>query len=673
VPDAIDASGHIDSVLPAEVRFTGLALVAGLDAAVEAADDSPETVVTCRNVYCHGASLEGGSRIEPAWNDGSPAQFVACGACHGIGPATLRSGGPHPDGDNCATCHGEVVDDQGRIKDPGLHIDGRVQVSGTGTCNSCHGNAENDAPPVDLAGRSDTSLVSVGAHQNHLTGASGAFAPVACADCHATYTKVDDDGHADGTVQVPFGQAARRKGASPTWDRGSGTCANTYCHGATLPGGSNTSPAWTVVDGTQIACGTCHGNPPPAPHPSGTNCSTCHDTAGADGSIAIPAQHGDGILQVKGLGCNSCHGSETNSAPPVDTTGSSDTTRVSVGAHQAHLTASTGIAAAVECSQCHVVPPDGDMDHVDGAAPVTFGDLSKTGDLDPAWDRTAATCTNTWCHGAGLAGGFATAPKWTQVDGAQSRCGACHGNPPPAPHPPRPDCRTCHETAGDNGTIAQPDKHIDGIVQVGIMACNSCHGSVDNNAPPLDTAGRSATSLVSVGAHQAHLNAPSGIGKALECSQCHVIPADDDMTHSDGAVQLEFGAFSRTGGLEPSWDRANATCTNTYCHGASLAGGQHQAPEWNVVDGTQRACNSCHGRPPATGRHPGFFEDHNGFAGNCTMCHQGVTNTTGTAIANLDEHLNGTVFVGLALSGTWDPVAKTCDVACHGGAGALPW
>ena len=44
---------------------------------------------------------------------------------------------------------------------------------------------------------------------------------------------------------VTFGDLATTAGATPTWDRPSATCSSVYCHGATLPGGTNTRPTWT--------------------------------------------------------------------------------------------------------------------------------------------------------------------------------------------------------------------------------------------------------------------------------------------------------------------------------------------------------------------------------------------------------------------------------------------
>ncbi|MFW5741323.1 MAG: CxxxxCH/CxxCH domain c-type cytochrome, partial [Myxococcota bacterium] len=54
-----------------------------------------------------------------------------------------------------------------------------------------------------------------------------------------------------------------------------------YCHGgwseASNPSGGNvTAPIWTQVDGSQVSCASCHGFPPPAPHPASSECASCH-------------------------------------------------------------------------------------------------------------------------------------------------------------------------------------------------------------------------------------------------------------------------------------------------------------------------------------------------------------------------------------------------------------
>jgi predicted CxxxxCH...CXXCH cytochrome family protein len=83
-----------------------------------------------------------------------------------------------------------------------------------------------------------------------------------------------------------------------------GSCRNTACHGGSFPvrghdsGGTLTTPNWTVVDGTQAACGTCHGLPPPRPHPYySEDCGRCHENMSPDGKTFLrPELHVDGVV-----------------------------------------------------------------------------------------------------------------------------------------------------------------------------------------------------------------------------------------------------------------------------------------------------------------------------------------------------------------------------------------
>jgi predicted CxxxxCH...CXXCH cytochrome family protein len=60
----------------------------------------------------------------------------------------------------------------------------------------------------------------------------------------------------------------------------------------------STAPSWTSVDGSEAACGSCHGLPPPRPHPyveQSPNCSGCHqDLAPDNRSFVRPDLHIDG-------------------------------------------------------------------------------------------------------------------------------------------------------------------------------------------------------------------------------------------------------------------------------------------------------------------------------------------------------------------------------------------
>ena len=165
--------------------------------------------------------------------------------------------------------------------------------------------------------------------------------------------------------------------------------------------------------------------------------------------------------------CSTCHGSKVNAAPPKAVNGSWSTTDLGVGAHQAHLVAGQ-VAAPVACNECHQVPTEL-LDHPDPLsrpASVIFGTKANRNGAAPVWSRGSASCTDTYCHGGTLSGAEnRPVPIWTNLDGSQLRCRACHGYPPGAGHPTSNACYTCHgNVVNPNGTIRDLTRHIDGNV-----------------------------------------------------------------------------------------------------------------------------------------------------------------------------------------------------------------
>lgn len=550
-------------------------------------------------------------------------------------------------------------------------------------CYRCHGTVTNGnpAPPPVLWNKN----APPDAHQSHLRN-NDWHQTIPCDTCHLVPTELGSKGHFDGErpedagvlrAELTFAGTALLDGAAPALD--AGKCAGTYCHGTTLTmgGGAHTIPEWTVVDGSQAACGTCHALPPSAPHVQRSECSLCHgDVIDADRHFVNPELHIDGHVEVGTMACDACHGSDGNPAPPADTRGNSDTTFRGVGAHRQHL-ATSDWHNPVTCSDCHLVPAAlGDAGHVDSPLPAElgWGALAQTNGAAPAFD--GVRCDNTYCHGATLAGGGgdSTAPAWTQVDGTQAMCTSCHGNPPPDPHVQRDDCATCHGAVIDiDDHFIAPAKHIDGVVDVsGTFACNTCHGkrSEDPNipqfwAPPDDASGRSSPSYRGVGAHQSHLKS-SAWHKQVTCDECHVVPATLDAAgHADSArpAELTFGDLAKNGGADPQFD--GVQCKNAYCHGAGFAagGGRATEPVWTEVGGTeQQQCGTCHGLPPL-GEHPAL-----GDPTSCNPCHF----FAGLTPDNPATHING-VLDGNFPCGSCHPVAPATGAhALHYGDHSAP-
>jgi predicted CxxxxCH...CXXCH cytochrome family protein len=327
--------------------------------------------------------------------------FSLCQGCHGEDFAGGKSGV------SCVRCH----------------------AKGPTDCTTCHGEAGRE--------------VTTGAHQVHLGK------QLDCAECHVKPARWDAPGHILGSppVNVTFGALAAtatpgRQGP-PTWD--GATCSNIYCHGdASSGGGTVTRPRWD--DPTPAGCSTrCHGQPPPS-H-ARTDCATCHPTG---------APHIDGVVQVgRTSGCDGCHGSAQNPAPPTDLSGNTFTTAIGVGAHQVHLSGG-GLRGPVACATCHVVPQTITAPGHLHAGPANV-------DASLGWDRSTQTCGTAWCHRS-------STPVWTTQGTAA--CGTCHGVPPAdANHDAGmtlATCVTCHAATMDaTGNIVITNgssHHIDGVI-----------------------------------------------------------------------------------------------------------------------------------------------------------------------------------------------------------------
>lgn len=105
VPQSWTDPGHFDGP-PAEISFSGLAQWHDTHPVWNAEEES------CSNTYCH---VDG----TPDWED----EELECNSCHNIPP-----GGLHPDVtiNECYECHGLVIDENGDIINPLLHLDGTI-------------------------------------------------------------------------------------------------------------------------------------------------------------------------------------------------------------------------------------------------------------------------------------------------------------------------------------------------------------------------------------------------------------------------------------------------------------------------------------------------------------------------------------------------------------------
>jgi predicted CxxxxCH...CXXCH cytochrome family protein len=382
-------------------------------------------------------------------------------------------------------------------------------------CSSCHGSQKNNAPPKSVDGSARVSDIGVGAHQAHLVGGKVAQ-PILCSECHVVpfdmTTHPDPNG---GSAKVVFAGRATLLGAQPVWDRTTLRCSGSYCHGGTLSGAeSRDPPEWTTVDGSNLDCGACHGNPPGGTHPQQTNCEACHVDVGPGGVITdlnlhingvIESGHPDGYADGTVHGpdakqgksdCRTCHGAElegvddkpscdschpagwrtnctfchggtdsTNGAPPVDLLGNTETSFLGVGAHTEHLSRTTH--PAYPCTTCHigitdVLTPGHMFDSTPGRAEVVLSGLSPQGQY------TAPICNNIYCHGNGRANGAVA----SFIPAAPLTCDSCHPTGGLGGHHSTHNgfsCIICHSAvAEDKETIANPDLHVNGKKDVSL-------------------------------------------------------------------------------------------------------------------------------------------------------------------------------------------------------------
>ncbi len=363
-------------------------------------------------------------------------------------------------------------------------------------------------------------------------------------------------------------------------------------------------------------------------------------------------------------GCASgCHGGDNSNAPPASLSGATDTTDIGVGAHQKHLDPASAWHRSITCADCHSVPADvgspGHMDDADRKAEITFGAIAGTGGR---WNGTSCVVA---CHGDSTTGGTAIEPIWTLVDGTQSKCGSCHGAPPPAPHPSDTNCASCHPTMEEGSMVFRDaSSHINGVVDLiggggpSGGSCTSCHGST-NAAPPKDLDGNTARTAAGVGAHQIHL-APSTWHRAVTCSNCHAVPTSVDAPgHRDGdnIAEVPFDVLNPAGVYSP----ATMSCTTLYCHGNGRA--NTGTISWLATG--PLTCGRCH---PTNGTGmSGQHERHTDRGMRCNVCHSNVVDANmGIIGANL--HVNGVHEVKLT-TGAYNPATRGCSGLagnCHG-------
>ena len=538
----------------------------------------------------------------------------ACRQCHG----PQYTGGTS--GVSCRTCHASYPHSDSWLTTSSPLYHGKYLEAknfNATECKACHGNQLNG-------------------------GTSG----VSCGKCHTSYPH--PVGWVDSTSVLFHGTYLGSKSYN--------TAECQQCHGQQYDGGTS-----------GVSCKTCHST---FPHPQGWNTSSdplfhgVYLKSNSYTTTACQPCHGTNYDGGRtGVSCRTCHATFPHTAGWV-TTSATDFHGVYLKSNgynlsecqNCHGAQYTGGTSGVSCFTCHSSFP-----HVQGW--TTESSASFHGKYLEAKSYVATECQA--CHG-------------TQYDGGTSgfSCKTCHAS---FPHPSGwvgsgssshiafiksvnfdlSSCRVCH--GQDYGTVKVDNSCLTCHTQTGgPEACNTCHGSATNPAPPVDLDGNSATTYRGVGAHQAHL-VTGTLGAHVQCAECHTVPATLDAPGhlgSDIRAEVVFNDTlarlpSRDGELvpNPSYDYASFTCSNTYCHGNwvlrkatslsqfeytdSIMVGANASVVW-TGGSTEAQCGSCHGLPP-TGHAAATLA-------TCQNCHLGVVDGTG-AIIDPTKHINGVINV----------------------------
>jgi predicted CxxxxCH...CXXCH cytochrome family protein len=225
-------------------------------------------------------------------------------------------------------------------------------------------------------------------------------------------------------------------------------------------------------------------------------------------------------------------------------------------------------------------------------------------------------------------------------------------------------CQSCHaaDYSGGTANVGCLTCHTNSS---GPEACNTCHGNfADSNftAPPNDLEDNSDKSFKGVGAHYAHVYNNS-TSTNVGCFECHKLTDNGKFVHahiSPPPAKMEFGDFTNPDSSYDvaTYDFGNATCSNTYCHGAfkfakstsdnkwgyadDFIVGNNYTPTWNSTTDLDAECGTCHGKTDANGilitpQPTGHFGNY--LITDCAQCHNTVVDANGKII-DKQKHIN---------------------------------
>ncbi|MBT1070982.1 CxxxxCH/CxxCH domain c-type cytochrome [Pelotalea chapellei] len=607
------------------------------------ATDNPATAQSTNCTECHGKDLKGGNVKVSCFSQSFGAMtchFHPAGyATPQVHGAAAKAAPTFSSGlDSCSGCHGSGF---------------AGGFLSTVSCFTCHGIS---APHAKNWATSTTS-----SHSNSDPGNAAT-----CYQCHA-------GGRLLKNLPAPPAQPA---GTPPSCFN------NTLCHGGLHPvGWINPAQHGTAAKsqpGTGVGftnCKNCHGND----FKGGSTGVSCFSASSQNGS------------------CHLRNGSPVNAphaALPWRATSPAPT-------HTSTVDDAQGSNAAV-CAQCHLKGANLRTAIITSYAGGTPGCFNGTlchasmghpaGWADPAQHGATAKANLTYCqtcHSNNPGGGPGSNPRFNVVLGRLTAgCETCHGvntaHPPVLQIPAGfgitsldplgtpwfrhrtatnfdvcnrchganleggigPRCQNCHLAALPTSTINNADP------------CSSCHSQ-----PPSGTVYPNIN-----GAHSNHLIINVAAGSL--CNECHLGFGSGTLSHFNKAklqpapqiAGIAFNTLSKTGSLVPAYNSATQQCTNTYCHGNAMPGGDttgtNRAPVWTGATYppvlSAAFCDKCHGFPPtAASGHPGGITIPAGFPATASLgttcsCHGNINptgNSYATIFVNKAQHINGTLEV----------------------------
>lgn len=480
-------------------------------------------------------------------------------------------------------------------------------ATGNGVCQSCHDVPTGPGYPAE-----HSSFSGVVCNQCHFhANSTGSFSAAgSCNTCHGYPPQANSAGGPNGYAVFngtpsPFTNEltsphVTHAGGSP-YSKLCVEChqGNTHMSGTFQDVFIDTTGRVSALFG---AVPTFIGANPQAPACANVYCHS--DGAPRNGSLVpvltaktIPSwASGRGAIVGQADECRRCHG---------------DALTLATNSHGKHL------SSAIGCVACHSATVSDSKTikdfilHANGIKNIQFSNfLSAT---LAGWSEPAARCSAIVCHGSGTPvwGGS----LWSTTD----QCGICHSS-----------------STADAVTANNP------------FYSTSFPAKTTANTDP------------KVGAHTAHISADKSLHHGLVCTDCHGAVNLNDATHMNGTTTFNWGVLAKTGNLSPAYNPATGQCTNVYCHGNAMPGGDasgsNKSPVWNnpaylPATLTVAGCGTCHGFPPSTATGHPVVTLPTGFPttapiGTSCNCH-GNINPAGNSYANIfidkATHINGTL------------------------------